>query len=81
MKFLQEKVLTKNFVFRDFLVENYGGKSEEWFHAKGYTDVTDVSGTTRKANVHWFEEETVGIKEIYIKGGRKNEGKIYWGKI
>lgn len=56
---------------RDFLVENYGGKSEEWFHAKGYTDVTDESGTTRKANVHWFEEETVGIKEIYIKGWSK----------
>lgn len=56
---------------RDFLVENYGGKSEEWFHAKGYTDITDDSGTTRKANVHWFEEETVGIKEIYIKGWSK----------
>lgn len=56
---------------RDFLVENYGGKSEEWFHAKGYTDVTDESGTTRKANVHWFEEETVGIKEMKIKGWSK----------
>lgn len=53
---------------RDFLVENYGGKSEEWFHAKGYTD---ENGVTRKANVHWFEEETVGIKEIYIKGWSK----------
>lgn len=56
---------------RDFLVENYGGKSEEWFHAKGYTDITDESGTTRKANVHWFEEETVGIKEMKIKGWSK----------
>lgn len=56
---------------RDFLVENYGGESEKWFHAKGYTNVIDESGTTRKANVHWFEEETVGIREVYVKGWSK----------
>lgn len=56
---------------RDFLTENYGGNSNEWFHAKGYTDVTDESGTTKKANVHWFEEETVGIHELFVKGWSK----------
>lgn len=56
---------------RNFLTENYGGNSNEWFHAKGYTDVTDESGTTKKANVHWFEEETVGIRELFVKGWSK----------
>lgn len=56
---------------KEHLVNNYGGKAENWFHAKGYTNVANESGETRKANVHWFEEETIGIKEIYIKGWSK----------
>lgn len=56
---------------RDKLVENYGGKPENWFHAKGYTNVKDEHGVEKRANVHWFEEETVGIPEIYVKGWSK----------
>ena len=56
---------------KEHLVNNYGGKAENWFHAIGYTNVANESGETRKANVHWFEEETIGIKEIYIKGWSK----------
>lgn len=56
---------------RDYLTKNYGGKPEAWFHAKGYTEVADENGTKRKANVHWFEEETVGIREMFVKGWSK----------
>ena len=56
---------------RDKLVENYGGKPENWFHAKGYTNVKDEHGVERRANVHWFEEETVGIPESKVKGWSK----------
>ena len=41
------------------------------YKRQGYTNVANESGETRKANVHWFEEETIGIKEIYIKGWSK----------
>ena len=56
---------------KEKLAENYGGKAENWFHAKGYTNVKDEQGIERRANVHWFEEETVGIPEIYVKGWSK----------
>ena len=56
---------------RDFLADNYGGKSKNWFHAKGYTKVSDADGNLRKANIHWLEEDTVGIREMKVKGWSK----------
>lgn len=54
----------KELRIRDFLTDNYGGNPKEWFHAKGYTQVRDSNGVLRKANVHWFEEKSVGIYEM-----------------
>lgn len=56
---------------RNFLVDNYGGVSDNWFHAKGYVQISDSDGTVRNANVHWFEEENVGIRELKVKGWSK----------
>lgn len=55
---------------RDFLVSNYGGNPNEWQHTKGRGFV-NVDGVVRKAMLHWFEEKTVGIKEIKLKGWSK----------
>ncbi len=56
---------------KNHLVDNYGGDAENWFHAKGYTELSDENGEIRKANVHWLEEDTAGIYEIKVKGWSK----------
>lgn len=56
---------------KEHLVNNYGGDAENWFHAKGYANIADKDGVTKKANIHWFEEETVGIRELFVKGWSK----------
>ncbi len=55
---------------KDFLVQNYGGRSELWQHVKGRGYV-DTEGGSRKAMLHWFEEESVGIVEMKVKGWSK----------
>lgn len=57
---------------RDFLVQNYGGKAENWQHSKGRGWV-DVPEGTRKAVLHWFYEESVGVRELFVKGWSKKK--------
>lgn len=60
----------KDLRVKDFLVKNYGGKADEWQHTKGHGYVNVLDGK-RKANIHWFEEKTVGIVEMRLKGWSK----------
>ena len=46
--------------------EQMGGKSENWQHCKGH-GVLDYFGEDRKAEVHWFQEETVGRVKFKVK--------------
>ena len=52
------------------LVDNYGGKADDWQHVKGRGFVDTIEGS-KKAMLHWFEEETVGIVEMFVKGWSK----------
>ena len=47
-------------------VEIYGGTAEKWQHVKGY-GVIDDEGERIRAEVHWFQEESVGQVEHKIK--------------
>lgn len=48
------------------LSEQLGGKPENWRHMKGHGTI-DYHGEERPAEVHWFEEETVGRVKFKIK--------------
>lgn len=48
------------------LVGEYGGKPEKWQHAKG-VGTLDVDGDEVKAEVHWFQEESIGKVKFKIK--------------
>ena len=52
---------------KDFLVQNYGGQANEWQHSKARTYV-DTDDGPKKAVIHWFYEESVGVKETFVKG-------------
>lgn len=52
------------------LANNYGGKPENWQHLKGRGFVDCPDGSV-KAMLHWFEEESVGIVEMFVKGWSK----------
>ena len=52
------------------LVDNYGGTANNWQHTKGRGFVDTADGS-KKAMLHWFEEETVGIVEMVVKGWSK----------
>jgi hypothetical protein len=47
------------------LQRKYGGKY--WRKLKGITLVRSKRGTTRIAEVHWYESHGIGKKEIKIK--------------
>ncbi len=52
----------------ELLARLYGGDSEKWFHSSGVAWLFDPKdGRIRKAEIHWCEEETVGIHEIVLK--------------
>ena len=55
---------------KDFLVQNYGGQANEWQHSKARTYV-DTAEEPKKAVIHWFYEQSVGSKEIFVKGWSK----------
>ena len=55
---------------REHLKNNYGGNADDWQHTKGHAFVDTPNGP-KKANVHWFEEETVGVVEMFVKGWSK----------
>ena len=48
------------------LSEQIGGKPENWQHCKGF-GIIDYYGEHREAEVHWFQEATVGKHKFKIK--------------
>ena len=48
------------------LAKQFGGEPENWQHAKGF-GIIDYLGEDRKAEVHWFQEPTVGKVKFIIK--------------
>ncbi len=48
------------------LSEQIGGKPLNWQHCKGVGTI-DFYGEDREAEVHWFQEETVGKHKFRIK--------------
>ena len=48
------------------LAEQIGGKPENWQHCKGF-GVIDYYGEHREAEVHWFQEPTVGKHKFKVK--------------
>ncbi len=48
------------------LVKEFGGQSEKWQHAKG-VGVLDYCGEELRAEVHWFQEESVGKVKFKVK--------------
>ena len=55
---------------KNYLEEKYGGTADCWQHSKGRGYVKTPEGA-KKAMLHWFEEESVGIKEMKVKGWSK----------
>ena len=55
---------------KEFLVDKYGGDADKWVHVKGRGYI-DVEGKPKKAMIHWFQEDTIGIKEAKVKGWSK----------
>lgn len=55
------------------LEKQIGGKASNWQHAKG-NGIIDYYGEERKAEVHWFQEETVGKHKFKIKRWLDDEG-------
>ncbi len=50
---------------RKGLYKQYGGK--KWRKLKGVADVRLTDGTTRLAEIHWYEAHGVGKKEFKLK--------------
>lgn len=48
------------------LTKEFGGDPEKWQHAKGI-GVLDYHGDELKAEVHWFQEESVGKVKFKVK--------------
>lgn len=48
------------------LSERFGGEPDDWMHRKG-DGIVDYWGEHRKAEIHWFEEETVGEIKHRVK--------------
>lgn len=48
------------------LQEQIGGSAEKWQHCKGY-GVIDCLDEDRPAEVHWFQEETIGKVKFKVK--------------
>lgn len=53
----------------EHLLKN-GGKKGEWQHTTGDVKI-DVDGKIKTAEVHWFQEPSVGIISAKIKRWRK----------
>lgn len=48
------------------LIKRFGGKPGEWQHTTGNGEI-NYNGTSRKAEIHWFQEASVGIKLPRVK--------------
>ncbi len=49
------------------LVEKYGGTPEEWMKVKAISYIRKCTGDIEKAEVHWYEEKTVGRHKFKFK--------------
>lgn len=49
------------------LVRNYGGKAENWRKMKGVATI-DLDGKYEEAEIHWYEEPTIGKVKMKFKG-------------
>jgi len=54
----------------DVLVDKYGGLSDEWQKAKGFGYV-DFESESYRAELHWYQESTVGKVDWKIKPQRE----------
>jgi phage-related protein (TIGR01555 family) len=50
----------------NLLLKSYGGQAGEWQHTSGI-GIVEVNGAVAKAEIHWFQEPSVGIVEARIK--------------
>ncbi len=57
----------------DHLVSEYGGSSKEWKKKKRWAKI-EIDGSEYYADIHWFEEQTVGIAD----GKVKHDEYGYW---
>ena len=48
------------------LVSRYGGKPSEWRKERG-TGYVDDLGMSRKCELHWYEEDSVGRVKMKVK--------------
>ena len=51
------------------LIQKYGGKAGQWQHTTGDVEVV-IHGASRVAEVHWFQEPSVGIVGAKVKRWR-----------
>lgn len=49
----------------DFLVSNFGGNADHWMKVKAIAEIRLPDGEIQKAEIHWYEEPTVG--KVMIK--------------
>ena len=52
----------------DSLVAKFGGKAEHWMKFKAIAEIRLPNGEIQKAEVHWYEEPTIG--KVMIKRKR-----------
>ena len=48
------------------LIDRFGGKPGEWQHTTGTGNII-YQGALRRAEIHWFQEPTIGIKLPRVK--------------
>ena len=56
----------------DILVAKYGGSSDEWQKVKGYGYV-DLDGESYKAELHWYQEASIGKVDWKLKPQKGGE--------
>jgi hypothetical protein len=49
-----------------YLTRKYGGEEENWQKVKGVGDI-DYYGESRRAKIHWYQEEKAGDHEYKVK--------------
>ena len=60
----------------DLLVDKFGGNSSEWQKVKGFGHI-NYEGESLKAELHWYQEPTVGRVDFKLKRQIGGEWFIY----
>ena len=58
----------------EWLVDKHGGDALKWTKEKGFGYIIDEYGETRKVEIHWYQEPSVGKVEMKIK---IRDGRVY----